>query len=108
MKKRSFGVTSRERLVSAPDLPTVQEGDLPVFEVTNWLAMLVPARTPAEVTARISREVIAVLKRPDVVDVLTRQGYTPVASTPAELAAQIKADLAKWSKVIKDARIAAE
>jgi tripartite-type tricarboxylate transporter receptor subunit TctC len=70
--------------------------------------MLVPVRTPIEITARISREVIAVLKRPDVIDVLSRQGYSPVASTAAELAAQIKADLAKWSKVIKDAGITAD
>lgn len=107
-KLRSLGVTSRERLAFAPDLATVQEGGLPGFEVTNWLAMLVPARTPGEITARISREVVAALKRPDVADVLSRQGFTPVASTPAELAAQIKVDLAKWSKVVKDAGITTE
>jgi tripartite-type tricarboxylate transporter receptor subunit TctC len=107
-KLRSLGVTSRERLAFAPDLPTVQEGGLPGFEVTNWLAMLVPARTPPEITARIGKEVVTVLKRPDVADVLSRQGYSPVASTPSELAAQIKADLAKWSKVIKDAGLTAD
>jgi tripartite-type tricarboxylate transporter receptor subunit TctC len=51
---------------------------------------------------------VTVLKRPDVADVLSRQGYSPVASTPSELAAQIKADLAKWSKVIKDAGLTAD
>ena len=107
-KLRSLGVTSRERLAFAPDLATVHEGGLPGFEVTNWLALLVPARTPGDITARISKEVVAALKRPDVADVLSRQGYTPVASTPAELAAQIKADLAKWSKVVKDAGITTE
>ncbi len=107
-KLRSLGVTSRERLAFAPDLPTVQESGLPGFEVTNWLAMLVPARTPKEITTRIGREVVAVLKRPDVADVLSRQGFTPVASTPAELAAQINADLAKWSMVIRNAGLTAE
>ena len=107
-KLRSLGVTSRERLSFAPDLPTVHESGLPGFEVTNWLAMLVPARTPQEITARISAAVVSVLRRPDVDDVLSRQGYTPIASSPGELAARIQAELAKWSKIVKDAHITAE
>jgi tripartite-type tricarboxylate transporter receptor subunit TctC len=107
-KLRSLGVTSRERLSFAPDLPTVHESGLPGFEVTNWLALLVPARTPKEITARISAEVTAVLRRPDVTEGLTQQGFTPVASTPAELATRIREDLSKWSKVVKDAKITAD
>ena len=107
-KLRSLGVTSRERLSFAPDLPTVHESGLPGFEVTNWLAMLVPARVPKDVTARISAEVIAVLRRPDIRDVLTQQGFTPVASSPGELAAHLRSELAKWSKVVRDSKITAE
>lgn len=81
---------------------------MPGFDVTNWLAMLVPARTPQEITARISAAVVSVLRRPDVDDMLSRQGYTPIASSPGELAARIQAELAKWSKLVKDARITAE
>ncbi|MBI4189415.1 MAG: tripartite tricarboxylate transporter substrate binding protein [Betaproteobacteria bacterium] len=107
-KLRSLGVTTRERLSFAPDLPTLHESGLPGFEVTNWLAMLVPARTPKEVTARISAEVVAVLRRPDVRDVLSQQGFTPIASSPGELATRMRSDLAKWSKVVKDSKITAD
>ena len=107
-KLRSLGVTSRERLAFAPDLPTVHESGLPGFEVSNWLAMLVPARTPNEITSRISAAVVAVLRRPDVSDVLSRQGYVPIASSPGELATLIRTELAKWSKIVRDANITAE
>jgi tripartite-type tricarboxylate transporter receptor subunit TctC len=107
-KLRSLGVTSRERLSFAPDLPTVHESGLPGFEVTNWLAMLVPARTPKEITARISAAVVAVLRRPDISDALSRQGFVPIASSPDELATRIRAELVKWSKIVKDANITAE
>jgi tripartite-type tricarboxylate transporter receptor subunit TctC len=86
----------------------VHESGLPGFEVTNWLAMLVPARTPQDVAARIAREVVAALRLPEVRDVLSQQGFTPVASNPGELAARIRTDLAKWAKVVRDAKITAE
>ncbi len=107
-KLRSLGVTSRERLSFASDLPTLHESGLPGFEVTNWLAMLIPARTPKEITARISAEVVAVLRRPDVRDLLSQQGFTPIASSPAELAAHIRSELAKWAKVVKHSKITAD
>jgi tripartite-type tricarboxylate transporter receptor subunit TctC len=107
-KLRSLGVTSRERLSFAPDLPTVHESGLPGFEVTNWLAMLVPARTPKEIAASIGAAVVAVLRRPDVSDVLSRQGFAPIASSPGELATRIRDERAKWSKIVKDANITAE
>lgn len=107
-KLRSLGVTTRERLPSMPDLATVAENGLPGFEVTNWLAMAVPARVPRDVTARITSEVIAVLKRSDIRELLNQQGFTAVGSTPAAMAAQIKSDLAKWSKVVREAKITAE
>ena len=107
-KLRSLGVTTRERLSFAPDLATLHESGLPGFEVTNWLAMLVPARTPKEITAKISAEVVAVLRRPDVAEVLSQQGFTPVASSPAELAARMRSDLAKWTKVVRASKITAD
>jgi tripartite-type tricarboxylate transporter receptor subunit TctC len=107
-KLRSLGVTSLERLSFASELPTLHESGLPGFEVSNWLAMLVPARTPKDATARISAAVVAVLRRPEVTDVLSRQGFAPIASSPGELASRIRAELDKWSKIIKDASITAE
>ena len=56
----------------------------------------------------IGAAVVAVLRRADVSDVLSRQGYAPIASSPAELAARIRMELARWSKVVKDANITAE
>jgi tripartite-type tricarboxylate transporter receptor subunit TctC len=74
-------------------------------DVDAWYAVMAPGKTPAALVARLNADVNAVMALPDVREQLLRQGLIPVTSTPGELAGLIKADLARWGKVVKDANI---
>ncbi len=81
------------------------EAGYPAIEGEAWFGVVVPKGTPKEVVALLHREIVKVLALPDVKARVTTLGFEPVGSTPAELAAQIKADAVKWGKVIRDAGI---
>jgi tripartite-type tricarboxylate transporter receptor subunit TctC len=104
----AVGVASAKRSVVLPDVPTMIEMGLPGFEVNSWYGLLAPAKTPKPIIDRLQREVAAVLALPDVRERYLKGGFEPVGSTPEEFAQQIKADLARWSKVVKDANIKIE
>lgn len=95
----ALAITSLARSRLYPELPTVAESGLPGYQADVWYGMLVPARTPAEIVARLNRDTVAILKTNDIRDKLAAQGGDVVASTPAEFTAVIKRDLEKWSKV---------
>ena len=90
------------------NFPTFKEAGLENFDVDLWYALLVPARTPREIINRLRQEITAVLAQSEVRDALIKQGLTPSVGTPEELAALIKADLARWQKVVTDAEITAD
>src|ERR1044072_854688 len=90
----------------APGLPPVA-ASLPGFESVLPITMFAPARTPPAVIDRLNREIARVLAGPDVIAKLASAGLEPVANAPEEVAAMLKADLAKWGKVIKEAGIRA-
>ncbi len=102
---RALGVTSSKRSPAYPDVPTIAEGGLPGFEVQGWYGVLGPARTPREIVARLSGEIIKLAKNPDIRARLVKQGAEPVGSTHEEFTALISSDHAKWAKVIKAANI---
>lgn len=104
-KLRAVAVTGKTRAAVLPQLPTVAEAGLPGYEVYEWNAMFVPAGTPAAVTERLSKELAAVLQDPDVRKRLEATGAEVIGSTPAELDAFRRAELAKWSKLAKDNKI---
>ena len=105
-KVRALAVSSAKRAAALPDLPTVAEAaPLPGYEASTWQGLLFPRATPAAIVQRMSSEVAAVLALPDVRTRLSDLGYEPVASSSAQFAAFIKAELAKWAKVIKSAGI---
>jgi tripartite-type tricarboxylate transporter receptor subunit TctC len=106
-KLRGLAVTSLQRSPSIPELPTLAESGFPGFEATSWFALVAPAGTPAPIVAKVHREMQSVLKDPDTRARLAQLGLDPVGNSPAELGATIKADIAKWAKVIKDAGIKA-
>ncbi len=95
----AVAITSPARSRLYPQLPTVSESGLPGFQAEVWYGMLAPARTPADVIARLNRETVAILTTNDVRDKLAAQGADVVASTPAEFAEVIRRDLQKWSRV---------
>jgi tripartite-type tricarboxylate transporter receptor subunit TctC len=100
-KTRALGVTSPQRSSIAPDIPTVAEAGLPGYEVVIWFGVLAPARTPAPVVDRISQDLAALMKMPDLKERLSQLGSEPAGTTPAEFADLMKNDTAKWSKVVK-------
>ncbi len=104
-KFRALAVTSEQRVQALPDVPTVAENGYPGFKAFAWQGIIAPAKTPPEIVARIQKEFKAVLDLPDVRKALKPFGFDVIASTPAEFAAFIKADVATWIQVVKDANI---
>jgi tripartite-type tricarboxylate transporter receptor subunit TctC len=107
-KIRALGVTSRARVGSLPDVPTIQESGVPGFEVEQSYSVLAPAGTAPNVIARLHKEFAEVARSAEIVSLLTSSGSEPVGSTPAELSAHIKAETNRWSKIIRQAAIKAE
>jgi len=99
-KVRPLAVTSAERLQTMPDLPTAAESGVPGYEVNFWVGMFAPGRTPPETIRAAQQAVGKVLAQPEVRDRLTRDVMLPVGNTPEELAKIIRADSAKWAKLI--------
>jgi tripartite-type tricarboxylate transporter receptor subunit TctC len=107
-KLRALAVTGASRSALAPDLPTMAQAGLPGVEVGSWFAVLAPGGTPREVVAKLDGEVRKVLQAPEVGDRLRALGYESFYMPPEPLASYIRADLAKWTKVIRQAGIRAE
>lgn len=106
---RILATTTRERLPELPDVPTVAEAlKLNDFEASSWTALYAPAGTPPEIVQRISREVDAALKTPQVAKRLQELGAVPVGGGPARLAELQAKEQAKWAKVIKAAGVKPE
>jgi tripartite-type tricarboxylate transporter receptor subunit TctC len=91
-----------------PDVPRVGEAGLPGFEFNSWIAMLAPKGTPAEITHRLADEAKKALTDPEVRAKLGAQGLTPRATTPEELGAATKAQLAKYGELTRRNGISAE
>jgi tripartite-type tricarboxylate transporter receptor subunit TctC len=106
-KLRGLAVTSLKRSPNMPELPTVAESGFPGFEATSWFALLAPAGTPTPILDKVRREALRVLADPDMRARFAQLGLDTVGNSPDELAAIIKADLAKWAKVIKEVGIKA-
>ncbi len=107
-KMRGLAVTGPKRSPLAPDLPTVAEAAVPGFALEVWWGIVGPAHLPAPVLKRINEELNAVLALPEVREVLAREGTEPRPGTPEEFTRLVTADVARWAKLIKDARIQVE
>lgn len=104
---RALGATGPKRMIAAPDLPTVSE-TVKGYDVTSSYGLVLPLRTPKVIVARLHRETAAIVKKPEVREKLIALGFDPEGNTPAEFAAQIKSELAKWATVIKIANVKVE
>ena len=105
---RAIGVTGAKRASIAPGIPTIAEAGVPGYEVVQWFGVLAPARTPRDIIARLHAGVVRAVQDPAIRERFSSDGAETVGSTPEEFAAVIRADLSKWSKVIKDAGIKRE
>ena len=101
-RMRALAVTGEKRASISPDVPTMIEAGMPGFVINGWYAILAPAGTPTPVVERLSKEIASVLTLPDLRAQIMAGGYEPVGSTPQALSAHIDAELARWSKVVKD------
>ena len=102
---RAIAVTGATRVSSLPEVPTIAEGGVKGYEVVGWYGMAAPANTPRAVVNKLQAEVASILKAPETREKLAAEGAEPVGSTPDEFGAFVRAEIDKWSKVVKAANI---
>jgi tripartite-type tricarboxylate transporter receptor subunit TctC len=102
---RALAVTSLARAGALPDMPTLDELGLKGFQAVAWNGLTAPARTPKEVIARLNADVIKVVRSAELAERLKAEGSDPVGNSPAQYAAFLRDEIAKWAKVIKQAGI---
>ncbi|HKA46188.1 MAG TPA: tripartite tricarboxylate transporter substrate binding protein [Burkholderiales bacterium] len=107
-KLRAIALTSAKRSAAAPDIPTFAESGVPGYEHEPWNGMFAPARMPKAVLAKLNAEVVRIMHTAEVAKVLEHEGAEPVGGTPEEFAVIIKAETAKWAKLVKAAGIKSE
>lgn len=104
-KLKMLAISTKTRLPTIPEVPTVAESGYPDFDLSVWLGLLYPAGTPAAAIERMSAEVDKVLRTPEVQARFSDLGYVPVGGPPARLAERIQSDYQRFGKLIRDARI---
>jgi len=107
-KLKALAATSAKRPTSLPEVPTLEESGVKGYETLAWFGLLAPANTPLEITTALHREVQKALARPEVRETLARLGSEASGMGPADFRAFISNEIAKYSKVIKDAGIKAD
>jgi tripartite-type tricarboxylate transporter receptor subunit TctC len=101
----AYGVTSKTRVKSMPESPTIAEAGLPGYSGTGWFSVVARAGTPRPIVDKINGILSAYLKRPEVQEKMSTFAIRPLTSTPDELKAFIASEIVKWAKVVKDAGI---
>ena len=105
---RAIAVTSPKRSGSLPSVPTVAESGLPGYQALAFYALLAPAQTPPAIVAQLNAEAVKAMEKSDVRKLLAQSGTDAVGSTPKEATDFIKGEIAKWGKVIRDAKVKIE
>ena len=107
-RMRIIAVTGAAREATMPDVPTVAESGVPGYEFGIWFGVFAPAATPKAIVTRLNQEIVKAWANPETRDQLVKVGVNPGSSTPEQLGKILRADVAKWAKVIKAAGIPAE
>jgi tripartite-type tricarboxylate transporter receptor subunit TctC len=107
-KLRALAVTGARRSAALPDVPTITEAGVPGADFISWNGVHVPARTPRATITKLNAEFDRLLKLPEVRERMQTLGLDPVGGTPEAFAAFVKADIARWAKVIKESGIRVE
>lgn len=107
-KLKALAVSTTRRSAAFPDVPTMQEAGIPDFDVDSWYAMFVPAKTPRPVIVKLNQALNSIVKLPDIRDKLLAQGAEGVGGTPEALGRVVDAELVRWAKLAKDAKIQIE
>jgi tripartite-type tricarboxylate transporter receptor subunit TctC len=107
-KARALAVTTAGRASLMPELPTMTEAGYPGFEVTSWFGLLAPAGTPPAIISRVNAESIKALAQPEVTGALKKMGLDAVGGTPEQCATHIKAEVERFTKLVKATGITVE
>ncbi|MCC6777802.1 MAG: tripartite tricarboxylate transporter substrate binding protein [Hyphomicrobiales bacterium] len=102
---RALAVTTERRLPYLPDVPTIAELGYPGYEISSWQGVFAPAGTPKEVVGKINAELVRLVNTAEVRSRMDVEGAVPVGSTPEAFATRVESEIAKWTRVIKDAGI---
>ncbi|OGA38481.1 MAG: hypothetical protein A3G24_13265 [Betaproteobacteria bacterium RIFCSPLOWO2_12_FULL_62_13] len=107
-KLRALAVTSAQPSPLIPGVPTIAASGVPGYESVGMTGMLAPAKTPGTIISRLSHEIVRVVNQPDVKQKFADSGVEAIGNSPEEFAAKMKLEIARWSKIFKDAGIRAE
>ena len=102
---RAIAISSGKRAAVSPDTPTIVEGGIKDFDVNPWWGIFGPAGLPPSIVSKINADLAEILKEPDTLDVLAKQGGTPFVSSPEEFRKLLAKDIEKWAKTVKAAGI---
>ena len=105
---RPLGVSGVQRSAAVPNVPTIAESGLPGFEASGWYGLLAPGGTPRAIVERLHAEVVRILRLPEIAQRLRAEAFDLPADTPDQFKAAIRAEIAKWAPIVKDAGIRAE
>jgi tripartite-type tricarboxylate transporter receptor subunit TctC len=107
-KVKALAVSSSTRFAGAPDIPSAAEAGIPGLEAKLWFGLFTTGNTPKPVVAKLNREIGGILRSPETQETFLKQGVAAAPSTPEELAEWVKAELARWTPIIRDAGIKAD
>jgi tripartite-type tricarboxylate transporter receptor subunit TctC len=102
---RALAVSTAQRSHALPDVPTAREAGIDGYEVVGWFGLMAPAGTPQAIVEQLARETAAAMSSPDIRERTLKQGANPVGSSPAEFERFVRAEVARWTKIIKEAAI---
>ncbi len=104
-KLRALAVTTAKRAAAAPEVPTVAESGVKGFSVANWQGILLPVKTPTGIVGKLNQDTLKALGLPGMHEALAQQGLEPAGGKPGEFGALIKSEIAKYTQVVKAAKI---
>jgi tripartite-type tricarboxylate transporter receptor subunit TctC len=107
-KIKALGLTSLKRAAAAPEIPTVEESGVKGFEFVSWYGLWGPKNLPADISGKLQADVARVLALPEVKQRLSTIGFDPIGSSGDRFATYIRDEMAKYEKIIKDAKIKVE
>ena len=105
---RGLAITSAQRTAALPDMPTIAEAGVPGYAYDSWFAIFAPARTPPAIIDKLNREIVRIVHEPDVRERFVQMGVDPLGTTPAQLGAHVRSEIARWTRVVRERGIRAE
>ena len=107
-KLKALAVTTGKRSSALPDVPTLAESGLKGFDIGTWFGVLAPVATPKDITARLNAEAVKIIQSPDFRKRMEEIGAEPIGNTPEQMGKQIRDDVEKFAKLVKDAKVVIE